>query len=323
MALFIYANFYSAQLASTASSASTVFTVSSITDLPTSIPNGFYLALTLQSAGTPSIREIVYATSISGSNITVIRAQENTGAQNWAVGDYIYADATGGTLGALAWTNGSTTQSFAASNLYAATGVLSNIATFSPTEAYVNGSIIAWTNGTSWTLPAGIQRIEAEIGGGGGGGGGAAGTTARGGAGGGGAGYALGVYTVTGGNGLTITVGAGGTGGGAGGGNGTAGGTTTVGALLTVSGGGGGGGNGGAYGTPGMVVEATLCFLVVVEGFLMPSRVVILAARAARPTRARRAVRTPYRPEYLVSIQDAAVVARPPMLPVGMEPPAW
>ena len=100
----------------------------------------------------------------------------------------------------------------------------------------------AWT----WTVPAGITRVEInQIGGGGGGAGASAGQA---GGGGGGGGRVKKIFTVSPGDTLSGTVGAGGTAGSAGVNNATAGGDTTIlqnGTLIAT----GGGGGAGAFGT--------------------------------------------------------------------------
>ena len=103
-----------------------------------------------------------------------------------------------------------------------------------------------FTSGGTFTVPSAVTRLCAAVWGAGGGGGGSAGGAALPvAAGGGGAGFATGVFNVTPGAGITITVGAGGSGGAGTGGstgsvNGTGGGTSSVGSLCSATGGGGG-----------------------------------------------------------------------------------
>ena len=54
-------------------------------------------AITLVDAATGLINEIVYCTAITGDVMTVTRAQENTTAKNWKVGDYVGNYLTAGT----------------------------------------------------------------------------------------------------------------------------------------------------------------------------------------------------------------------------------
>ena len=113
MTQFIFANNVNTTLAAAVTSSSTTLTLASSNHLPSSIPSGSYLALTLNDAATRSVFEIVYATSVSGSTVTVIRGQEGTTAQNWQVGDYIYASNTAGILSSFAPVEGSTNNPFA------------------------------------------------------------------------------------------------------------------------------------------------------------------------------------------------------------------
>jgi hypothetical protein len=56
------------------------------------------MPLTLNDAATGQIYEVVYVTAISGVTLTVTRAQEGTGAQNWNIGDFAYCAPTAGTV---------------------------------------------------------------------------------------------------------------------------------------------------------------------------------------------------------------------------------
>ncbi len=99
----------------------------------------------------------------------------------------------------------------------------------------------------TFTVPAGVTKIKAIVTGGGGGGAGctpAGGNNYQSAAGGGAGGTAIGVYTVTPGTNITITVGAAGTAGAAANGNGGTGGTSSFGAFATAA-----GGTGGAWAT--------------------------------------------------------------------------
>lgn len=113
MPQFTFANNVNTTLAAAATSSSSTLTLASSNHLPSSIPSGSYLALTLNDAATRSVFEVVYATSISGATVTVIRGQEGTTAQNWQVGDYIYASNTAGILSSFAPVEGSTNNPFA------------------------------------------------------------------------------------------------------------------------------------------------------------------------------------------------------------------
>jgi len=113
MTQFTFANNVNTTLAAAVTSSSTTLTLASSNNLPSSIPSGSYFALTLNDAATRSVFEVVYATSISGATVTVIRGQEGTTAQNWQVGDYIYASNTAGILSSFAPVEGSANNPFA------------------------------------------------------------------------------------------------------------------------------------------------------------------------------------------------------------------
>lgn len=112
MTLFLPVNDVSTTLASAASSTATVLTLSSMANLPASIPSGMVIPFTITTAVTAANREIVYATSINSSNITVLRAQENTSAQNWNPGDSIFVAVTAGLLQSFANLAGNASQTF-------------------------------------------------------------------------------------------------------------------------------------------------------------------------------------------------------------------
>ena len=112
MTIFLPVNDVSTTLAASASSTATVLTLSSIANLPASIPSGMVIPFTITTAVTAANREIVYATAISGANITVIRAQENTSAQNWNAGDSIFVAVTAGLLQSFANLAGNSSQTF-------------------------------------------------------------------------------------------------------------------------------------------------------------------------------------------------------------------
>ena len=218
-----FVNNVSTTLSAAATSTATTLSLSSTAGLPTSIPAGFFLPLTLNDVATGQVYEIVYVTTINGTNVTVERAQESTGAQAWNTGDYVRCSPTAGTVAAV---NGNRSNPFNASNLTAATGVFNNIQVF--------------TSSGTFTVPVGVTTVRVTVVGGGGGGGGSSGTTSGQGAGGGGAGgAAIGVYAVTSGAAIAVTIGAAGTAGGAGG-NGGGGGTSSFGSFATATGGTGG-----------------------------------------------------------------------------------
>jgi len=95
MTNFVYANNVSTTLAAAAISTATTITLASATNLPM-LPIGYVLALTLNDAATRMVYEIVYVTAITGTTLTVMRAQEGTTAQNWNIGDYAFSTVTAG-----------------------------------------------------------------------------------------------------------------------------------------------------------------------------------------------------------------------------------
>lgn len=97
MTQYVIANNVNTQLASAASSSATTLTLASSTNLPT-LSAGQVMPLTLNDAATGQNYEIVYVTAITGVTLTVIRAQEGTGALTWSVGDYAFCAPTAGTV---------------------------------------------------------------------------------------------------------------------------------------------------------------------------------------------------------------------------------
>lgn len=108
MANFIFANNVSTSLASSVSPSATTIALASTTNLPTSIPAGTYLAITLNDAATKSNFEIVYATARSGAILTVLRGQDGTSALAWLAGDLVYGAVTAGELGNMVQSGGPT-----------------------------------------------------------------------------------------------------------------------------------------------------------------------------------------------------------------------
>jgi hypothetical protein len=106
MTIFVFANNASTSLAAAASSGATTLTLASATNFPSSIPSGFVLPITLNDQATRQIYEIVYATAITGTTVTVQRGQEGTAAQNWGIGDLAFVGLTAGVETSLAGGNG-------------------------------------------------------------------------------------------------------------------------------------------------------------------------------------------------------------------------
>ncbi|MES2048842.1 MAG: hypothetical protein V4447_10605 [Pseudomonadota bacterium] len=69
------------------------------------IPAGSYLVLTLADAATGLIKEIIWATALSGDTFTVLRAQEGTTGKAFAIFDTVSNLFTAGQLAALAQTS--------------------------------------------------------------------------------------------------------------------------------------------------------------------------------------------------------------------------
>ncbi len=96
--LYAFANNVKTTLAGAISSTATTITLASSANFPT-IPGGYVWAVTLNDQATQTLFEIVYVTTISGSNLTVLRGQEGTSARAWNVGDLAFAADTAGILG--------------------------------------------------------------------------------------------------------------------------------------------------------------------------------------------------------------------------------
>ncbi len=99
MSLFVFANFYSEYVTAYCSSTSATISVSSASSLP-ALGVDQVIPLVLTNAATESVFEIVYVTAVSGTTLTILRAQEGTIAQNWQVNDLISCDPTAASVGA-------------------------------------------------------------------------------------------------------------------------------------------------------------------------------------------------------------------------------
>ena len=104
MTAFVFANYVDTTLAAAASSTATSLSLSSSANLPT-LESGDIMPLTLNDAATGLVYEIVYVTAISGTTLTVLRAQEGTSAQNWSSGDYAFTGPTAETVAPVAGTH--------------------------------------------------------------------------------------------------------------------------------------------------------------------------------------------------------------------------
>ena len=93
MPQFIFANFVQTTLSATASTTDTSLSVTSDANIP-ALASGQQFPLTLVDAATETIFEIVYVTAVSGTTLTVLRAQEGTVAQDWKIGDLVKGSPT-------------------------------------------------------------------------------------------------------------------------------------------------------------------------------------------------------------------------------------
>lgn len=101
MTNFIFANDVNTSLAGPVSSSATTLTLASTNGLPSSVPDGYVLVITLRDQSTRQKTEIIYASSISGATLNgLARGQEGTSALNWITGDYAYS---GPTAAQMAW----------------------------------------------------------------------------------------------------------------------------------------------------------------------------------------------------------------------------
>lgn len=98
MNAFIFENNINTALSNAISSSATSITVANGADLPTSIPAGEFLALTLNDQSTGQFFEVVYATAVTGNTLTVLRGQEGTSALSWLTGDLVYSGPTAGQM---------------------------------------------------------------------------------------------------------------------------------------------------------------------------------------------------------------------------------
>jgi hypothetical protein len=98
MAIYTFANNVSTTLASPISSSATTIPLSSSTNLPV-LASGDTFACTLNDAATQSVYEIVYASGISGANLTgCTRGAEGTTAVSWLANDLAFSAVTAGQL---------------------------------------------------------------------------------------------------------------------------------------------------------------------------------------------------------------------------------
>lgn len=95
---FLFSNLGASLLAAALSINDTTLSVTAGTGIKFPSPTANQqFALTISDAATGQLREIVFVTAVSGDVFTIIRAQEGTAAQSWAVGDVIANLWTAGT----------------------------------------------------------------------------------------------------------------------------------------------------------------------------------------------------------------------------------
>ncbi len=96
--IFLNVNNFSTTITQPLMPSSGTINVQSSAGLPSSIPAGTVIPLTLNDALTQLNCEIVYITAISGTTLTVSRGEENTAAQDWKVGDFAFSAMTAGSV---------------------------------------------------------------------------------------------------------------------------------------------------------------------------------------------------------------------------------
>ena len=151
---FTFANNINTTLAAAASSTATTLSLVTTAGIPTSIPSGTYFAMTLNDAATRSVFEVVYVTAVSGSNVTVVRGQENTAANSWLTGDYAYGAVTAGELAAFANVAGNSSQPFAVA--------APNTATQAVPLGYAQGNFANLAGNSSQTFNVATATGETE-----------------------------------------------------------------------------------------------------------------------------------------------------------------
>ncbi|WP_186194471.1 hypothetical protein [Burkholderia gladioli] len=102
MTVFTFANNVSTTLAGAISASATSLTLSSAANLPSTIPAGKPIVITLNDRATGQQFEIIYATSVSGATLSGLqRGQEGTTAQSWSTNDFAWSGPTAGQMGSL------------------------------------------------------------------------------------------------------------------------------------------------------------------------------------------------------------------------------
>lgn len=106
MTTFVFANNVNTTLAGAVSNSATSITLSSTANLPSSIPNGSVLVITLNDVATRRNFEIVYATAITGATLTVLRGQDGTSPLAWLANDFAFSPPTAGQMLAMGQLSG-------------------------------------------------------------------------------------------------------------------------------------------------------------------------------------------------------------------------
>jgi len=147
MSTFVFANNVNTTLAGAVSNSATSITLSSTANLPSSIPAGSVLVITLNDVATRQNFEIVYATAITGATLTVLRGQDGTSALAWLANDLAFSPPTAGQMLAMGqlsaantWTGANTFNDPVAVANATATGHALNLGQAEADFAALNGS---------------------------------------------------------------------------------------------------------------------------------------------------------------------------------------
>jgi len=133
-------------------------TLSSAAHLPSSIPAGQVLVITLNDIATEQNFEVIYATSVSGATLSgLLRGQEGTAALAWSTGDFAYSAPTAGqqaSFGQLAENN-------AWSGNQAFTGTVTAQSTVSVTGQISSSNTNTWTGANTFTQSVNVTAAVA------------------------------------------------------------------------------------------------------------------------------------------------------------------
>lgn len=169
MTTFVFANFFQTTIAAAATSSQTTISVASNAGVPT-IAAGQQWAIVVQSASTPSIREVMCVTATSGTTFTVARGQEGTAAQAWSVGDNVTGANTAGQMGDMVqsphMTDGSISPSFGTTDVTSlvSTGPVSGTTgTFSGEVSTSNLASSGPVSGTTATFSGAASAASAAL----------------------------------------------------------------------------------------------------------------------------------------------------------------